>query len=272
MACSTRTATSRRVNDLFLLRLGETLVGTTVCEDLWQPGRRRAVLALAGAELLVKPLRIAVPDRPGREREEMLVTRARDTRASSRSATRSAARTSSSSTATPASSMTRARPRAGARVRGDAARGRRRPVGAAIGSSCCRDVRRRALGASARRARGAGDRGRAKGSASADATVQLPARRAALSELESDAPRPRARPARLRRKNGFREVVLGVSGGIDSALTAALAVAGARRRPHPLRVDALALFVRGDAVRRATARGVAWDVVPGAADRPSLRR
>ena len=44
-------------------------------------------------------------------------------------------------------------------------------------------------------------------------------------------------------KNGFREVVLGVSGGIDSALTAALAVGGARRRARALRLDAVALLV-----------------------------
>src|ERR671935_3092915 len=38
--------------DLLLLELGETLVGPTVCEDLWQPGPPATDLALAGAELL----------------------------------------------------------------------------------------------------------------------------------------------------------------------------------------------------------------------------
>src|SRR6516164_10379605 len=39
--------------DLVLLRLGETLVGVTVCEDMWQPGPPATELALAGAQLLV---------------------------------------------------------------------------------------------------------------------------------------------------------------------------------------------------------------------------
>src|ERR687884_473733 len=36
-----------------LVRPGETLVGPTVCEDLWQPGPPATDLALAGAQLLV---------------------------------------------------------------------------------------------------------------------------------------------------------------------------------------------------------------------------
>ncbi|MGE5690877.1 MAG: NAD+ synthase [Pseudomonadota bacterium] len=65
-------------NDLFLLRVAGTLVGTTVCEDVWQPGPPATDLALAGAELLTNLS--ASPFHVGkeREREEMLVTRARD--------------------------------------------------------------------------------------------------------------------------------------------------------------------------------------------------
>src|SRR2546421_8975525 len=64
--------------DLFLLELGETLIGPTVCEDVWQPGPPATDLALAGAELIVNIS--ASPFHVGRdrEREEMLVTRARD--------------------------------------------------------------------------------------------------------------------------------------------------------------------------------------------------
>ena len=64
--------------DLILLEHGKTLVGPTVCEDLWQPGPPATDLALAGAELLVNIS--ASPFYVGREREreEMLVTRARD--------------------------------------------------------------------------------------------------------------------------------------------------------------------------------------------------
>jgi NAD+ synthase (glutamine-hydrolysing) len=64
--------------DLVLLELGETLIGPTVCEDVWQPGPPATDLALAGAELIVNIS--ASPFHVGRdrEREEMLVTRARD--------------------------------------------------------------------------------------------------------------------------------------------------------------------------------------------------
>src|SRR5215216_1921030 len=64
--------------DLVLLELGETLVGLTVCEDIWQPGPPATDLALAGAELLVNIS--ASPFHVGKEleREEMFVTRARD--------------------------------------------------------------------------------------------------------------------------------------------------------------------------------------------------
>src|SRR5689334_6864332 len=64
--------------DLVLLRLGQTLVGLTICEDMWQPGPPATDLALAGAELLVNVS--ASPFHVGREveREEMFVTRARD--------------------------------------------------------------------------------------------------------------------------------------------------------------------------------------------------
>ncbi len=64
--------------DLVLLELGKTLIGPTVCEDMWQPGPPATELALAGAELVVNIS--ASPYHLGkeREREEMLVTRARD--------------------------------------------------------------------------------------------------------------------------------------------------------------------------------------------------
>jgi NAD+ synthase (glutamine-hydrolysing) len=64
--------------DLVLLRLGETLLGPTICEDVWQPGPPATDLALAGAELIVNIS--ASPYHVGKaeDREEMLVTRARD--------------------------------------------------------------------------------------------------------------------------------------------------------------------------------------------------
>ncbi len=68
-----------RGRDLLLVRLGEVHVGVTVCEDLWQPGPPATDLALAGAQLVVNLS--ASPFHVGKaeEREEMLVTRARDT-------------------------------------------------------------------------------------------------------------------------------------------------------------------------------------------------
>ena len=65
-------------DDLFLLEHGRTLIGPTICEDIWQPGPPATDLALAGAELIANIS--ASPFHVGRdrEREEMLVTRARD--------------------------------------------------------------------------------------------------------------------------------------------------------------------------------------------------
>jgi NAD+ synthase (glutamine-hydrolysing) len=67
--------------NLVVIRIGGISVGITICEDVWQPGPPATDLALAGAELLVNLS--ASPFHVGKaeEREEMLVTRARDTSA-----------------------------------------------------------------------------------------------------------------------------------------------------------------------------------------------
>jgi NAD+ synthase (glutamine-hydrolysing) len=67
--------------DLLLLRLGDVVAGITICEDVWQPGPPATDLALAGAQLIVNLS--ASPFHVGKaeDREEMLVTRARDTSA-----------------------------------------------------------------------------------------------------------------------------------------------------------------------------------------------
>jgi NAD+ synthase (glutamine-hydrolysing) len=64
--------------DLVVLEHGRELVGVTICEDMWQPGPPATHLALAGAQLLVNLS--ASPFHVGkeREREEMFVARARD--------------------------------------------------------------------------------------------------------------------------------------------------------------------------------------------------
>src|SRR5215211_4538227 len=63
---------------LFLLEHGDVLIGPTICEDVWQPGTPATELALAGAQLIANLS--ASPFHVGkeREREQMLATRARD--------------------------------------------------------------------------------------------------------------------------------------------------------------------------------------------------
>jgi NAD+ synthase (glutamine-hydrolysing) len=67
--------------ELVMLRLGEALVGVTVCEDMWQPGPPATDLALAGAQLLVNVSASPFHVGKDREREEMFQQRARDTSA-----------------------------------------------------------------------------------------------------------------------------------------------------------------------------------------------
>jgi NAD+ synthase (glutamine-hydrolysing) len=67
--------------ELVMLRLGEALAGLTVCEDMWQPGPPATDLALAGAQLLVNISASPFHVGKDREREEMFQQRARDTSA-----------------------------------------------------------------------------------------------------------------------------------------------------------------------------------------------
>ena len=66
-------------------------------------------------------------------------------------------------------------------------------------------------------------------------------------------------------KNGFAGVVLGLSGGIDSALTLTIAVDALGRRARPRRHDAVALHVadepRRRGARKRSALGVRYDVL-----------
>jgi NAD+ synthase (glutamine-hydrolysing) len=64
--------------ELLLLDHAGTLVGPTVCEDVWQPGAPATDLALAGAELLANISASPFHVGKDREREEMLAVRARD--------------------------------------------------------------------------------------------------------------------------------------------------------------------------------------------------
>jgi NAD+ synthase (glutamine-hydrolysing) len=64
--------------DEFLLRFGEVLVGPTICEDIWQPGPPATDLALAGAQLIANISASPFHVGKDREREEMLKVRASD--------------------------------------------------------------------------------------------------------------------------------------------------------------------------------------------------
>jgi NAD+ synthase (glutamine-hydrolysing) len=64
--------------DLVLLRCGEALVGPTVCEDIWQPGPPATDLALAGAHVIANISASPFHVGKGIEREQMLAARARD--------------------------------------------------------------------------------------------------------------------------------------------------------------------------------------------------
>ena len=65
-------------SDLIVLELAGTKIGVTICEDMWQPGPPASELAMVGAELIVNLS--ASPFYVGRDRlrEEMFRSRARD--------------------------------------------------------------------------------------------------------------------------------------------------------------------------------------------------
>jgi NAD+ synthase (glutamine-hydrolysing) len=63
---------------LTLFEYGDTLFGVTICEDMWQPGPPATDLALAGAQLIVNISASPFHLLRDREREEMFRTRARD--------------------------------------------------------------------------------------------------------------------------------------------------------------------------------------------------
>jgi NAD+ synthase (glutamine-hydrolysing) len=205
--------------ELILLRCGETLVGPTVCEDIWQPGPPATDLALAGAHVIANISASPFHIGKGEEREDMLATRARDN--SCWIAFVNAVGAQDELIFDGHSLVLDEEGRIVARgpsfeeallvvdVDASTAVGRR-----------LRDARRRALA-------------RARRELPNPPLVDIPEREtedhvhpvlaAPLDELEQ---MRRALELGLRdyvEKNGFRDVVLGISGGIDSALVAALA-------------------------------------------------
>ena len=206
---------------LVLLRCGETLVGPTVCEDIWQPGPPATDLALAGAHVVANISASPFHVGKGAEREEMLATRARDNSCwivlvNAVGAQDELIFDGQSLVLDEDGEVV---------VRGPAFEEALLLVDVdpttAVGRRL-RDARRRSL-ARARRdvpqatvvdvPIGAGQRG------SVPAAVAEP-----LEELEEMRLAIELGLRDYAGKNGFRDVVLGISGGIDSALTAALAV------------------------------------------------
>ena len=156
----------------------------------------------------------------------------------------------------------------GARLRGGAARRRHRPGRRGRPPA----ARRPAAGAARERGRSPDVAGRAARRLPRPHASRIePFRRAAARRARADASRARARPARLRGKNGFSDVVVGVSGGIDSALTAALAVeALGAERVHCVSMPSRYSSERR--ARRAAARREPRHRLPRAADRRDRRR
>jgi NAD+ synthase (glutamine-hydrolysing) len=206
--------------ELLLLELGDVLVGPTICEDVWQPGPPATDLALAGATLLVNLS--ASPFHVGKaeDREEMLVTRARDNTAYVAFCNlvggqdelvfdgHSVVLDDEGEVVARAPGFEEAL--LVVDVEPTEALGRR-----------LRDVRRRELELS-------------REAPIAVTTISLPAP-GQIAEPLAPSVSPFAEPLeQMRRglvlgladyvgKNGFRDVVIGVSGGIDSAVTAAIA-------------------------------------------------
>jgi NAD+ synthase (glutamine-hydrolysing) len=206
--------------ELVLLRCGETLVGPTICEDIWQPGPPATDLALAGAHIVANISASPFHLGKGAEREEMLATRARDN--SCWIAFVNAVGAQDELIFDGHSLVLDEEGRIVARapsfeeallivdVDSTTAVGRR-----------LRDARRRALA-------------RARGEMLSPPVIDIPDResRGELPKPVVASPLDELEQMRLAlelglrdyvQKNDFREVVLGVSGGIDSALTAALA-------------------------------------------------
>ena len=242
-------------DDLFLLRFGDVRIGPTICEDIWQPGPPATDLALGGAQLIANISASPFHVGKDREREEMLRVRALDN--SCFVALCNAVGGQDELIFDGHSVVLDDEGQVLARAAGfveellvvdvDPA--------AAVGRRL-RDVRRRAL-------------------ARERVTVEL-------AEFDFAAPRDQPDPRQARivpqlddleqmrlalelglhdyvQKNGFGDVVFGLSGGIDSALTAALCVeALGAERVHgvsmPSRYSSDA--TRGDAARLAESLGI----------------
>jgi NAD+ synthase (glutamine-hydrolysing) len=248
--------------DLVLLRFGDVVVGPTICEDVWQPGPPAADLALAGAQLVVNISASPFHVGKDREREEMLRVRARD-----------------NSCFFAFCNMVGGQDElifdGGSVVLDDEGELVARAASfeeellvvdldptTAVGRRL-RDVRRRAL---------------ARERAAPEPVVELgldgpkpqeerlhPAPATPLDDLEQMRLALELGLGDYVAKNGFGEVVVGLSGGIDSALTAAIAVGAlGAGRVHGVSMPSRysSAGTRGDAARLAESLGIDFREIP----------
>ena len=186
-------------SELVLLSLGGTVIGPTICEDIWLEGPPITDLARAGARVITNlsasPFHLGQGHaargdaRQARPRQRLLGRARERGRRPGRADLRRAQRR-------------------------DRSRGNRRRPGAVVRGGAARRRHRRARNGRRR------DRPRPRRAQDEPVTPMLAE---PLDELEQ---MRLALELGLRdyvEKNGFREVVIGMSGGIDSALTAALA-------------------------------------------------
>jgi NAD+ synthase (glutamine-hydrolysing) len=262
--------------DLLVLRLGEALVGVTICEDMWQPGPPATDLALAGAQLLVNVSASPFHVGKDREREEMFQQRARDTSsfvafvnavggqdelifdghsvvlddegevlARAPGFEEALLVVDVDPTAAIGRRLSETRRRALARDQSD------QPVATTV--DIASNTVLQASGAARQAASGA-----------SNTVLQAP-----IAPLADDLEQMRlALELGLRDyvdKNGFREIVVGLSGGIDSAVTAALAVeALGAERVHGVSMPSRfsSEGTRGDAQRLAESLGIDFREIP----------
>ena len=241
--------------NLVLFEHGETLLGVTICEDMWQPGPPATDLALGGAQILINISASPFHLLRDREREEMFRTRARDNAAYIAFCNTVGGQDElifdGHSLVIDDEGVVLARGPGFEEclVVADIDAG-------SVVQRRLTDTRRRALAQDLRR----------------DAEIpvvhlgapheQSEHRRASIAPFEDDLEQMRlALELGLGdyvRKNGFEEIVVGVSGGIDSALVAALAAEAL----GPARVHCVSMpsrysseGTRGDAQRLAEALG-----------------
>jgi NAD+ synthase (glutamine-hydrolysing) len=247
--------------ELVLLRCGETLIGPTICEDIWQPGPPATDLALAGAHVVANISASPFHLGKGVEREDMLATRARDNSCWIVFVNAVGAQDElifdGHSLVLDEEGQIVARAPAFEEallvVDVDAATAVSRRL---------RDARRRALA-------------RSRGELPNPPVVEVPERdppgsiepvvEPTLDELEQMRRALELGLGDYVEKNGFHDVVLGLSGGIDSALTAALAA----ETLGPERVHCVSMPSRyssaetqSDAKRVAESLGVHYQEIP----------